>query len=200
MYYFKYIVEGSKDSIIVATTRPETMFVDVAVFVNPKDKRYAELVGKHVINPINGQKLKVMADSYVDMKFGTGVMKCTPAHDFNDYQLAIKHNIKNYETVMNPDGTLNNKAKTMSHVYEGQDRLRARPQIVQDIKNAGLLIKTEDHANEIGYSERSGEVVEPLLSMQWFIKMGPLAKETIALIKKQKPDFIPKRFERTMNT
>ncbi|GHU32807.1 hypothetical protein FACS1894166_06890 [Bacilli bacterium] len=166
MFYFKYLIEGSKDFITVATTRPETMFVDVAVFVNPKDKRYTKLVNKHVINPINGQKLKVLSDSYVDVKFGTGAMKCTPAHDFNDYQLALKHNLRNYETVMNHDGTLNDKSKTMSHSYQGQDRLKARLQIVEDIKEAGLLIKIEDHVSDIGYSERTGEVVEPLLSMQ----------------------------------
>ncbi|GHU48833.1 hypothetical protein FACS1894218_6770 [Bacilli bacterium] len=166
MYYFKYLIDGSQDFVTVATTRPETMFVDVAVFVNPKDKRYAKLVGEYVINPINGQKLKVMADAYVDMKFGTGVMKCTPAHDFNDYQLAIKHHLQNYDTVMHLNGTLNDKAKTMSNSYEGQDRLKARPAIVEDIKASRLLIRVEEHANEIGYSERSGEIVEPLLSMQ----------------------------------
>jgi valyl-tRNA synthetase len=166
MYFFKYMVDGSKDFITVATTRPETMFVDVAVFINPKDKRYKKYLGKNVINPINGQKLKIYQDNYVDMKFGTGAMKCTPAHDFNDYQLAIKHQINDYQSVMNVDGTLNELAKTSSNSYAGIDRLIARGSIVNDIKNNNLLIKIENHTNEVGYSERTGEVVEPMLSEQ----------------------------------
>jgi valyl-tRNA synthetase len=175
------------------------MFVDIAVFVNPKDKRYSKYINKMVINPINGEPLKVYGDSYVDMKFGTGAMKCTPAHDFNDYQLAIKHKITDYQSVMNEDGTLNEKAHSSNSSFVGVDRLIARDAIVNEMQSNGLLLRVEEHKNEIGYSERSGEIVEPLLSKQWFVKMEPLAKETIKIIKKQKPCFIPPRFEKTMN-
>ncbi|MDR0674785.1 MAG: valine--tRNA ligase [Mycoplasmataceae bacterium] len=199
LYYFKYMVENSREFIEVATTRPETMFVDVAVFVNPKDKRYRKYINKTVINPINNQPLKVYGDNYVEMKFGTGAMKCTPAHDFNDYQLAIKHNIKNYYSVMNEDGTLNEKARSTNNTYIGVDRLIARDAIVKEMQENNLIVKIEEHKNEIGYSERSGEIVEPLLSKQWFIKMLPLAKQTIQMIAKQKPRFIPPRFKNTMD-
>jgi valyl-tRNA synthetase len=175
------------------------MFVDVAVFVNPKDKRYNKYIGKTVINPINGQPLKVYGDSYVDMKFGTGAMKCTPAHDFNDYELAIKHNITEYHSVMNEDGTLNDYARSVSNNYTSVDRLIARDAIVKEIQANGLLLKAEEHKNEIGYSERSGEIIEPLLSKQWFVKMTPLAKQTIKMVIKQKPHFIPARFKKTMD-
>jgi valyl-tRNA synthetase len=199
MYYFKYMVKDTKNFIEVATTRPETMFVDVAVFVNPKDKRYRKYIGKTVINPINGEPLKVYGDTYVDMKFGTGAMKCTPAHDFNDYQLAIKHKITDYKTVMHLDGTLNEFARSAGNTFTGVDRLIARDSIVSEMQSNGLLIKTEEHKNEVGYSERSGEIVEPLLSEQWFVKMAPLAKQTIKMIAKQKPNFIPPRFKKTMD-
>jgi valyl-tRNA synthetase len=142
------------------------MFTDVAVFVNPKDKKYKKIIGKFLINPINGQPLKVYADAYVDMGFGTGVMRCTPAHDFADYQLAIKHGITEYNSVINFDGTLNNYARTPENRYVGIDRLVARNDIVNEIKKHGLLIKVEDHNNEIAYSERSGAIIEPLLSEQ----------------------------------
>jgi valyl-tRNA synthetase len=200
LYYFKYIITDGKDFITVATTRPETMFGDVAVFVNPKDKRYQKYIGRFVTNPVNGEHLKVMSDQYVDMKFGTGAMKCTPAHDFNDYQLAIKHKITGYKSVMNEDGTLNAEAKSIENNYAGIDRLIARDAIVGEMQQRDLLIKSEEHKNEVSYSERSGEVVEPLLSKQWFVKMAPLAKQTISLINKQKPNFIPNRFKKTMDT
>jgi valyl-tRNA synthetase len=166
MYYFKYVVEGTKDFITIATTRPETMFVDAAVFVNPKDKRYKQYVGKYVINPVNGQKLEVYQDNYVDMKFGTGAMKCTPAHDFNDYELAFKHKITGYKSVISDDGTLNELAKSTQNSFADLDRLVARDGIVADIQANNLLIKVENHNNKIGYSERTGEVIEPLLSEQ----------------------------------
>jgi valyl-tRNA synthetase len=194
------MIVGSKNFITVATTRPETMFGDVAVFVNPKDKKYQKSIGKFVINPINGEQLKIMVDSYVDMKFGTGAMKCTPAHDFNDYQLAIKHKITGYKSIINEDGTLNAEAKSIENSYAGVDRLIARDAIVGEMQQRNLLIKSEEHKNEVSYSERSGEVVEPLLSKQWFVKMAPLAKQTISLIHKQQPNFIPSRFKKTMDT
>jgi valyl-tRNA synthetase len=193
------MIDGTKDFITIATTRPETMFVDAAVFINPKDKRYKQFVGKYVINPVNGQKLKVYQDNYVDMKFGTGAMKCTPAHDFNDYGLALKHKITGYKSVINDDGTLNELAKSTQNNFADLDRLVARDGIVADIQANNLLIKVENHNNEIGYSERTGEIVEPLLSEQWFVKMQPLAKQTISLLAKSKPNFIPPRFKKTMD-
>jgi valyl-tRNA synthetase len=142
------------------------MFVDTCVFVNPKDKRYTKYIGKTVINPINNAPLPIMSDIYIDPKFGTGIMKCTPAHDFADYQLATKYKIKNYQSVINGDGTLNKLSQTLHNNYEGQDRLHARNHIVNDMRKDGLLIKVEDHMSEIGYSERTGEIIEPLLSKQ----------------------------------
>jgi valyl-tRNA synthetase len=199
LYYFKYLLNDSNEFIEVATTRPETMFVDAAVFVNPADKRYHKYINKMVINPINNEPLKVLGDAYVDMKFGTGAMKCTPAHDFNDYKLAIKHNIINYASVMNEDGTLNEKARSTNNTYTGIDRLIARDAIVRELQDNNLITKIEEHKNEIGYSERSGEIIEPLLSEQWFVKMSSLAKQTIKMIAKQKPRFIPPRFKNTMD-
>jgi valyl-tRNA synthetase len=160
------LLRDSNEFLSVATTRPETMFVDTCVFINPKDKRYTKYIGKTVINPINNKPLLVMTDTYIDPQFGTGVMKCTPAHDFNDYQLALKHKIKDYQSVINPDGTLNQFAKTLHHNYQGQDRISVRQQIVTDMQQDGLLIKVDDHVSEIGYSERTNEIVEPLLSKQ----------------------------------
>jgi valyl-tRNA synthetase len=198
MYHFKYQVTNTNEFIKVATTRPETMFVDVAVFVNPNDERYKKYINMQVINPINDKLIPILTDTYVDSSFGTGAMKCTPAHDFNDYKLAIKYQIECYQSVINQDGTLNENANLGEISLKGIDRLQARNKIVEYIKSKGLLIKTEDYENEIGYSERTGEIVEPLLSEQWFVKMKPLAKQTIVLIKKQKPEFIPLRFEKTM--
>jgi valyl-tRNA synthetase len=199
MYYFKYMIANTDQYIEVATTRPETMFVDVAVFVNPRDKRYRKYINKTVINPINGQSLKVYGDSYVNIEFGTGAMKCTPAHDFNDYQLAIKHHINDYQSVMNEDGTLNENARSINNAYTGIDRLIARDAIVQEMQENGLVIKIEEYKNETGYSERSGEIIEPLLSKQWFVKMTPLAKQAIKMMAKSKPVFIPPRFKKTMD-
>jgi valyl-tRNA synthetase len=162
----KYRLKDADDYIEVATTRPETLFGDVAVFVNPQDKRYKKFVGKFVINPINNEPLKVYADAYVDMKFGTGAMKCTPAHDFNDYELAIKHHLTDYASIMNEDGTLNERARSVNNSYAGIDRLIARDAIVKELDENKMLIKVEEHKNEVGYSERSGEIIEPLLSKQ----------------------------------
>jgi valyl-tRNA synthetase len=166
MYYFKYFVKDSLEFVVVATTRPETMFVDTNVFVNPDDERYKHIIGKYLINPINDEPLLVLADKYIDKEFGTGVMKCTPAHDFNDYKLANTHKITNFKSTINYDGTLNENAKTTLFDFQGIDRLTARPLIVEAIEKKGLLVKIEDHESQIGYSERTNEVVEPLLSKQ----------------------------------
>ena len=140
MYYFKYYIDGTKDYLVVATTRPETMFGDTNVFINPKDKRYTKYLHKFAINPVNNQKLEILSDDYIDMEFGTGAMKCTPAHDFNDYELAKKHNIKKYYSVMNNDGTLNGHCVINNVSYEGIDRLKARDAIVKQLASLNLLI------------------------------------------------------------
>lgn len=193
-YYFKYPIVDSKDNLIVATTRPETMFGDTAVFVNPKDKRYKKYIGKYCINPANDMKLPIMGDEYVDIEFGTGAMKCTPAHDPNDFNLANKYNLAKI-IVMDESAHMNEKAGK----YKGLDRFECRNQLVNDIKEKGLLIKIEDIEHEVGHSERSDAVVEPYLSKQWFVKMKPLADAVIELQKsKKKIEFFPTRFSKTM--
>lgn len=194
-YYFAYDVVDSEEKLIVATTRPETMFGDTAVFVNPKDERYKHLVGKMCINPANGDHLPIMADEYVDKEFGTGAMKCTPAHDPNDFLLGKKYNFP-FIKVMDQEAKMNEKAGK----YQGMDRYECRKALTEDIKNSGHLVKIEKMVHNVGHSERSGAVVEPMLSKQWFVKMKPLAEEILKLQKsKDKVDFIPKRFEKVLN-
>jgi valyl-tRNA synthetase len=142
------------------------MFTDVAVFVNPDDKRYEDFLGKKVINPINGELLPIMEDRGIDINFGTGAMKCTPAHDFFDYDLAKRYNIKDFQSCIALDGKLNEHAKNQFMNFVGVDRIEARKAIVENIKERGLLEKIEDVVNNVGYSERTGVVVEPLLSLQ----------------------------------
>ncbi|MCQ2792294.1 MAG: valine--tRNA ligase [Bacilli bacterium] len=193
-WYFKYPIVDSDDSLIVATTRPETMFGDTAVFVNPKDKRYKKYIGKYCINPANDEKLPIMGDEYVDISFGTGAMKCTPAHDPNDFNLANKYNLEKI-IVMDESAHMNEKAGK----YKGLDRYVCREQLVEDIKKKGLFVKIEDIEHEVGHSERSDAVVEPYLSKQWFVKMKPLADAVIKLQKsKKKINFFPPRFSKTM--
>ena len=190
-FYFIYKVVDSDKELIVATTRPETMFGDVAIFVNPKDKRYKDLVGKYAINPANDEKLIIMADHYVDIEFGTGAMKCTPAHDPNDFNLSNKYKLPR-PIIMNEDATMN----SLCGKYEGLDRYECRKQLVEEIKSKGLLLKIEDIVHPVGHSQRSGVVVEPYLSKQWFVKMRPLANQALEnQNSKEKVTFIPNRFE-----
>lgn len=193
-YYFKYNIVDSKDALIIATTRPETMFGDVAVVVNPKDKRYKKYIGKEAINPANGDKLPIIADEYVDMSFGTGVMKCTPAHDPNDFVLGEKHGLEKV-VCLNKDATMNEKAGK----YIGMDRFECRKHLVSEIQNNGNLVKIENIVHPVGHSERSGAIIEPMISKQWFVNMAPLAEETL---KNQKTDnkvsFVPSRFEKIL--
>ena len=192
MYYFKYQVVDSDEYLIVATTRPETMFGDVCVVVNPNDERYKKFVGKYVINPANGDKLVVIADEYVDLDFGTGAMKCTPAHDPNDFIIGEKYNFAK-PIIMNKDATMNEKCGK----YEGMDRFVCREELIKDITKNGNFIKKEEIVHPVGHSERSHAIVEPVLSKQWFVKMKPLAKEALLNQKgKNKVNFIPKRFEK----
>ena len=188
-YYFKYPIVGSDEYLVVATTRPETMFGDTAVFVNPKDKRYKHLIGKKVINPANEEELPIMGDEYVDIEFGTGAMKCTPAHDPNDFALSEKYNLKRIICM-----DLNAKMNENCGKYQGMDRYECRDVLVEQIKKDGRLIKIEDIVHTVGHSERSHTVVEPMLMKQWFVKMRPLADQAL---NKSTVNFVPTRFNNT---
>lgn len=193
-FYFLYDVVGEDRQIVVATTRPETMFGDVAVFVNPKDERYKGLIGKKVINPANGEELPIMADPYVDLSFGTGAMKCTPAHDPNDFNLAKKYGLP-FIKVLDEHARTNDKCGK----YAGLDRYECRRKLVEDIRSSGHLQKIEKIVHSVGHSERSGAVVEPMLSKQWFVRMKPLAEKVIESQKGEgKVEFLPKRFEKVL--
>ena len=196
MYTFVYEVVETGQKLHVATTRPETMFGDVCVVVHPEDKRYTNVIGLHVINPANGAKLPIISDDYIDIEFGTGVMKCTPAHDPNDFIIGEKYNLAK-PICMNPDGTMND----LCGKYEGMDRFACRKQLVEDIKVAGNLVEIKKHMHQVGHSERSDAVVEPYLSKQWFVKMRPLADEVLKNqeIEDEKIHFTPKRFEHTFH-
>ncbi len=193
-FYFSYDVVDSSKKLIVATTRPETMFGDTAVFVNPKDERYKDLIGKKCVNPANGDILPIMGDEYVDIAFGTGAMKCTPAHDPNDFTLGKKYGFP-FIKVLNEEAKMNEKAGK----YVGMDRYECRKALVEDIKASGHLVKIEKMVHNVGHSERSGAVVEPMLSKQWFVKMKPLAERLLNEQKgENKVSFIPKRFEKVL--
>ena len=188
-YYFRYPIVGSDEYLIVATTRPETMFGDVAVFVNPKDKRYKHLIGKKVINPANEEPLPIMGDEYVDISFGTGAMKCTPAHDPNDFALSNKYGL---ERIICMDNEA--KMNEVAGPYKGMDRYECREALVKKIEQDGRLEKIEEIVHPVGHSERSHTVVEPYLSKQWFVKMSPLAKQAL---EKSTVNFVPSRFKKT---
>ena len=196
MYYFNYKVVETGANLVIATTRPETMFADQAIFVHPEDERYKDIVGMHVINPANGEELQIMADDYIDMSFGTAVMKCTPAHDPNDFALAKKYGLK-MPICMNPDGTMNE----MAHKYAGMDRFACRKALVEDFEKAGVVDHIEKHMHQVGHSERTGVIVEPYLSKQWFVKMKPLAEDVLKNQEDedQKIHFYPVRFEKTFH-
>jgi len=193
-YHMKYPLADGSGYVEVATTRPETMLGDSGVAVHPKDERYQHLIGKTVILPIVGREIPIVADDYVDMEFGTGVVKMTPAHDPNDFEVGNRHNLERI-LVMNEDGTMNELAGK----YNGMDRFECRKQIVADLQEAGVLIRIEEHTHSVGHSERSGAVVEPYLSAQWFVKMQPLADASLALQKDEEGqvNFVPSRFENT---
>ena len=195
MFYFKYIdATDSTRFLTVATTRPETMFGDVCVVVNPKDARNNGWIGATVINPANHQPLKVIGDEYVDPEFGTGAMKCTPAHDANDFVIGEKYGLDK-PICMNPDGTVNE----LGGRFAGLDRFEARRQMVEMMRQEGTLVKIEKHVNQVAHSERSHAIIEPYLSKQWFVKMKPLAEEVLK--QQDDPDkkinFYPERFDKT---
>lgn len=194
-YHMKYPLTDGTGHIEIATTRPETMLGDTAVAVHPDDERYKDLIGKKVTLPIVGREIEIVADDYVDMEFGSGAVKITPAHDPNDFEIGNRHNLERI-LVMNEDGTMNENAGK----YQGMDRFECRKQIVKDLQDQGVLFKIEDHMHSVGHSERSDAVVEPYLSTQWFVDMKPLAEAAIELQQSsdnQKVHFVPDRFEKT---
>lgn len=192
-YHMRYPLVDGSGSIEIATTRPETMLGDTAVAVHPEDERYKHLIGKMVKLPIIGREIPIVADDYVDMEFGSGAVKITPAHDPNDFEIGNRHDLPRV-LVMNEDGTMNANAGK----YEGMDRFECRKQIVKDLQEMDVLFEIEDHLHSVGHSERSGAVVEPYLSTQWFVKMQPLAEESIRVQQSEdKVNFVPERFEKT---
>ncbi|MFC1666795.1 valine--tRNA ligase [Candidatus Omnitrophota bacterium] len=189
LYYIKYPIKGSDKSVTVATTRPETMLGDVAVAVNPKDNRYKKLIGKKLILPIIEREIEIIADSFVDKKFGTGAVKVTPAHDPNDFEIGGRHKLKPV-LIMNIDGTMNENAGR----FNGMDRFNAREGIVKELEEKGLLVKTEPHQHAVGHCYRCHTIVEPYLSNQLFVSMRKLAQPAIEAVRKGRVKFYPKRW------
>ena len=195
-YHLKYIIEGTDKYLDVATTRPETLFGDTAVAVNPSDERYKDLIGKNVVLPIVGRLIPIIGDVHADPEFGTGCVKITPAHDPNDYEVGKRHNLKEIICI-NPDATMNENAG----IYQGLSREEAREKLVSDLEKNGLLLSKEEITHNVGHSERTGVMIEPYLSSQWFVKMRPLADRVLENQKNKdtKVNFVPKRYEKTMN-
>jgi len=193
LFYLKYFVDGEPDRyIVVATTRPETILGDTAVCVNPNDPRYSWLKGKRVIVPMVGRSVPIIMDDYVEMDFGTGCLKVTPAHDVNDYMLGEKYNLPTID-IFNPDGTISEAGG----MYVGHDRFDVRREIIADLQERGLVEKVEDYDNKVGYSERTKVVIEPKLSMQWFLKMGELTKPALKAVMDDDICFYPSKFKNT---
>jgi valyl-tRNA synthetase len=193
LFYVRYKVEDTQDEwLTIATTRPETIFGDTAICVNPKDDRYRNLHGKRIHVPLTDRTIPVVTDEYVDVEFGTGCLKITPAHDINDYEIGVKHNLDNIN-VFNDNGTLN----AYGLHYEGVDRFEVRKGIEKELNEKGYLIKVEDHQNKVGYSERTNAVIEPKLSLQWFVNMKELAEPALENVMNGKIQFHPSKFKNT---
>lgn len=192
LYYIAYNIEDSKEKLTVATTRPETILGDTAICVNPKDQRYKHLKDKKAIIPLINKAIPIIFDDYVDMEFGTGALKITPAHDINDYTIGDKHGLEIID-ILNDDGTLNKSAQ----LYVGKDRFVVRKEIAIELEKKDLLIKTEEHINKVGFSERTDTIIEPKLSMQWFCKMEELSKPALDDIMKDKIKLHPRKFKNT---
>ncbi len=193
LFYIRYKVAGSDDEwLTIATTRPETILGDTAICVNPNDARYKHLHGKKALVPLINREIQIIADEYVDMEFGTGCLKVTPAHDINDYELGIKFNLETID-VFNENGTLN---KNGLH-YEGKDRFEVRKLIEKELEEKGYLVKTEDHINKVGFSERTNAVIEPKLSLQWFVSMKELAQPALDNVMNGNIQFHPDKFKNT---
>lgn len=195
-YHMKYFFEDSEEYLEIATTRPETMFGDTAVAVNPNDERYNQFIGKNVILPIVNKLIPIIGDEYADPEFGTGIVKITPAHDPNDFEVGNRHNLERV-ICMNPDGTMNENADK----YVGLDRFECRKRLINDLQELGILIEIEEITHNVGHSERTECMVEPYLSKQWFVKMRPLANRVLENQKNKntKVNFVPERYEKTMN-
>ena len=200
LYYIRYRVVDTENEntdkkenwVVIATTRPETILGDTAVCIHPEDERYKYLHGKEVFVPLVNRPVPIIIDEYVDREFGTGALKITPAHDINDYNLGIKHKLESID-IFNDDGTLNEK----SQFYVGEDRFVAREKIIEELKEKDHIVKVEDYINKIGYSERTDEIIEPKLSLQWFIKMGDLAKPALEAVINNTIKFHPAKFKNT---
>lgn len=193
LYYLRYFLKDSKDYLIVATTRPETYFGDTAVMVNPQDERYRQLIGKKVLLPLVNKELDIIADEYVDMSFGTGVVKVTPAHDMNDYEVGIRHNL-DFVKIFDEKGILNENCLE----FQGLERLDAREKIVKKLENLGFVEKIEDYINQVGYCYRCKNVVEPYISKQWFVSKD-IAKESIAKVNAGEMKFFPSHWINSYN-
>ncbi|NPA35267.1 MAG: valine--tRNA ligase [Chlorobi bacterium] len=191
LYYLRYKIEGTEDEYVtIATTRPETILGDSAVCVNPNDDRFKHLKGKRVIVPLINRSVPIIEDEYVDMEFGTGCLKITPAHDINDYEIGMRHNLESYD-ILNDDGTMSEVAQ----LYVGEDRFEVRKKIVEDLEKAGNLVKVEDYTNKVGFSERTDDIIEPKLSTQWFLKMKELSKPALDAVMNDEVVFHPKKFK-----
>lgn len=192
LFYLKYKIEGTEDFLTVATTRPETIFGDVAVCVNPNDERYQHLKGKNVIVPIVNRVIPIIEDDYVDIEFGTGALKITPAHDINDYEIGQRHNLPIIDSMDN-DAILNEHGMH----YQGMGRFTVRKEIAKELEKNDLLLKAEDYVNKVGTSERTGAVIEPKISVQWFLKMSEMAKPALDVVMDDTIKFHPEKFKNT---
>ncbi len=192
LWHIRYPLADGSGEVVVATTRPETMLGDTGVCVNPNDERYTHIVGKTVILPLVNKQIPIVADDYAEMEFGTGCVKMTPAHDPNDFEVGLRHNLEVIR-VLDDNGVVNE----LGGKYKGLDRYEARKQIVKDLEEGGYLVKIEDHAHNVGTCYRCHNDVEPIISAQWFVKMKPLAKEAIRVVKDGETKFVPERFTKT---
>ncbi len=192
LYYVRYQVEGESEFVTIATTRPETILGDTAVCVHPEDERFKHLHGKKVIVPLVNRPVPIICDDYVDQEFGTGALKITPAHDINDYEIGDKYNLDSID-IFNDDGTMNESAR----LYVGEDRFEVRKLIVKDLEEANHIVKIEDYINKVGYSERTDAIIEPKLSMQWFLKMEDMAKPALDNVMNDNVQFHPPKFKNT---
>ena len=195
LWHFKYPIKDSKEYIIVATTRPETMLGDTGVAVNPNDKRYQHLIGKTIMLPIMNREIPIFSDEYVDMEFGTGCVKVTPAHDPNDYEMGLRHKLE-VINILHPNAELNENCPLE---FQNLDRFKARKVIIEKITSLGLLDKIEDYTHQVGHSERTDAIVEPYISKQWFLKMEELAEPALKVVNKGEIKFYPERWTKTYN-
>ena len=192
LYHIVYHLKDQDSTISIATTRPETLFGDTAIAVNPHDKRHADLLGKEAILPILGRLIPIIADETVDTEFGSGALKVTPGHDYTDFEIGERHKLP-IINIMNPDGTLNDKTGP----YEGEDRLEAKPKIIENLKMEGLLEKVEPYTHSVGHCSRCDEILEPIVSKQWYLRIKPLAEPAIKAIENKLIQIIPDRFTKT---